>query len=1764
MGLFNASNALTEKWREGVVWSGRVVKACLGRRLSRLVFGPVPPVEEQIEVPPPLDGSQLSFFDNFRVVSGVPVFVLSLDGSDGRAKLGKLSQTSDRNSRLGTPAASTVGESAAPDDPTGERDLWQSLRELWQKAPEGIGFDVSEDGEAMGSRSPQLSRDSSEYPSKSSQLPGRLGMIAEILAQERAAALRDHRPWRWDDPQPSDSDDGPRGCITCCRFSSDGTRLMTGHSDGTVRVFDADHGRQVAVQLSVHSDEVADCCFAAGTDKNSEIMLSVDRAGHYVAWSRLKDSKIAGLKETTKRDKLGSYWDEPKYESAEMQLPKFQEDGSRLVCPVKAWDTSSDTLGCVLFIFDVHTSSNLPLLKSELFLAFSYSPNAYIAYDIAECLFSPTGQGLMVGVHGRNEEENILVVWPDYQEQQEDSYRLEGTFGAWSQDDALVVTWYSPVDDNFMETDGACAVWDITKMTTARLPLERDVKVSLEGSSQRVSEVKKAHPRFSAGYEILKDPLGRNIEWCSFLSRDMLLTCTTVDGVEVTVWDTRNVSRLTAWHVLDTKLSSRDQGGQGTRLANGRAWEGKWGRREPSWGLHPFSLAKGGHWLGFYSAQGNAGWIWDAEKGVEFLRFSLPPDLLQGNQGGADLMLAKNASKFAVCGAGQVLIFDPRALDGGMLRGVTRTYLDNQFECDVAHDLSLKAEGTRKGTSPKQNALCHFSQDGDKVGLLYSPSERMHMWDLGSGMRYEVVCREDDEGDTRNFSDFCFASMGDLARFATCMADGSVYLWRLVDDKQDGCAKWLRKIGQLTPAKSPILALCFSKKPIVPSRDPTKEEETVVACEKRGKLVWLDPATGSTIASVQTGPSTPAVNFKCRFSADGSKAAVFIGGQEVVIYNLVSGEILRGPHRYEPGVGPPNISFAGENAVMGLGNDPDLDPEHPNRFVQCKPQMDDPAVASTVWRTPDNLVLSDKGEWVVVAGDFREDTPFGRHRPAPRERSKRAALGSELYAPVNRIRVMHVEDAQPVKELEGLSLHPSVTAVSCEGRRVASVAGGSNLVVWTPYATRNCIPDYNYFLMDGKQPTQEEVEGLLAKHGPSVLNYPDHKGMSIVLHCVDNANTELLHWMLDWAQKHGVKVQLEMTFGMEHHWKRNKVPKNGLYLAVQRRSPGCVRVILKNLLRGLTTEYALSAMFRDSLVKLARVYPSLFYRVLKKDKFLREVGKLQAPEALLRKKKFLVMTDDRLLADHPRPNKQALADMWRFEEKINEHRLYNSKPTPAVAKVIPYADIAKIGSKGILRNLLIADVDHHAFATLPMMCVIKYKWSAYGRQLLLEEIWHYSVMLIFFVVYCFLLGYQPSFDDTSDVFTGGRSQAALVFLFLSVAMAALSLVRDARQLKTYWEDSRLKGLQYWISSPWNWLELASYIFLVFVIPAMHLTADSRHSSTQLSNVVAVEVILISIRLLYYAQAFEHTAPMVIMIREIVKDIRFFLFLGFAVLFGFGFAFFVLYRHERNGEGVSGEETDEAIDTQFGNIGRSMITMFGMMLGEFDFDVLYAPRNAEVSIALFIVYMGVMMIILLNLLIAIMGDSYSNIKDSENAHFMKARAEAIDDVESMMSTDRRRKIDEGIGQYLHVLVPRHPRGRLPELEGQGRAMEKRFRRVMKGGLRKTQQILKKALAGQKKLHREFRSVVGIQGGRQKTMKRPKSEGALWLLGRRTSTKAGLDDLYDYDSTEVQPLSRRSSVSSSSSSSSASATPSYSLTSSSSNSSGIGSDDGDNED
>ncbi|CAF3432259.1 unnamed protein product [Rotaria sp. Silwood1] len=143
-------------------------------------------------------------------------------------------------------------------------------------------------------------------------------------------------------------------------------------------------------------------------------------------------------------------------------------------------------------------------------------------------------------------------------------------------------------------------------------------------------------------------------------------------------------------------------------------------------------------------------------------------------------------------------------------------------------------------------------------------------------------------------------------------------------------------------------------------------------------------------------------------------------------------------------------------------------------------------------------------------------------------------------------------------------------------------------------------------------------------------------------------------------------------------------------------------------------------------------------------------------------------------------------------------------------------------------------------------------------------------------------------------------------------------------------------------------------------------------------------------MLFFVMAFRLTGPFVVMIYEMLfNDVLRFFIIYIVFLVGFSQAFFVLF--DNNG---------------FSGFLVSVKQSFLGMLGDFDLDAYTDTTYRYISVTLLISYIIVVTILLLNLLIAMMGDTYGNVIEGATQIWHLERARIVFAIENEMSTEER--------------------------------------------------------------------------------------------------------------------------------------------------------------
>ncbi|CAF3001819.1 unnamed protein product [Rotaria socialis] len=174
----------------------------------------------------------------------------------------------------------------------------------------------------------------------------------------------------------------------------------------------------------------------------------------------------------------------------------------------------------------------------------------------------------------------------------------------------------------------------------------------------------------------------------------------------------------------------------------------------------------------------------------------------------------------------------------------------------------------------------------------------------------------------------------------------------------------------------------------------------------------------------------------------------------------------------------------------------------------------------------------------------------------------------------------------------------------------------------------------------------------------------------------------------------------------------------------------------------------------------------------------------------------------------------------------------------------------------------------------------------------------------------------------------------------------------------------------------------STIFIVNILRALNMEAETA--------ALAIASLLGWGYMLFFVMAFRLTGPFVVMIYEMLfNDVLRFCIIYVVFLIGFSQTFFILFDYN----GFTGFLT-------------SVKQCFLGMLGDFDLDSYAETKHSYISVTFLLFYIIVVTILLLNLLVAMMGDTYGNIIEGATQVWHLERARIVFAIENEMESAER--------------------------------------------------------------------------------------------------------------------------------------------------------------
>ena len=222
----------------------------------------------------------------------------------------------------------------------------------------------------------------------------------------------------------------------------------------------------------------------------------------------------------------------------------------------------------------------------------------------------------------------------------------------------------------------------------------------------------------------------------------------------------------------------------------------------------------------------------------------------------------------------------------------------------------------------------------------------------------------------------------------------------------------------------------------------------------------------------------------------------------------------------------------------------------------------------------------------------------------------------------------------------------------------------------------------------------------------------------------------------------------------------------------------------------------------------------------------------------------------------------------------------------------------------------------------------------------------------------------------------------------------------------------------YIYDRWNLLYVFSFLLNISLV-ANH-SSDYFQSDPYNSTMVgAVAVLLVWVMIFYWCRLSENFAFYVLMMTESFYDIRFFLLLFFLVSLTFGNAMLILDLKLKNMAVGAGEEYNPLMEAYMGlDFLDAFLNQYMLGLGEFNYGDFEGNKLTKMAWLFFFCATIITNIAFLNVLIAIVSDTYSRITEAKERYALMQRTKIYADFIYTVRLSRRLTTYN----YLYVVTP----------------------------------------------------------------------------------------------------------------------------------------------
>jgi len=355
---------------------------------------------------------------------------------------------------------------------------------------------------------------------------------------------------------------------------------------------------------------------------------------------------------------------------------------------------------------------------------------------------------------------------------------------------------------------------------------------------------------------------------------------------------------------------------------------------------------------------------------------------------------------------------------------------------------------------------------------------------------------------------------------------------------------------------------------------------------------------------------------------------------------------------------------------------------------------------------------------------------------------------------------------------------------------------------------------------------------------------------------------------------------------------------------------------------------------------------------------------------------------------------------------------------------------------------------------------------------------------VFYFVYYVCWITQVEKVAASSVSEANREWGLLaVLLFFNTLFAVKELVQ-----------SQFGQHNAYFRSMWNLFDILSFIGVYLYACDIMFGIFAQEGHIPLSVVTSI---FLTLKLLSYLRGFGSTGWLIAVLIANFQDVRGFLIILVAMLVGFSVSFRALFA-------ATGDES-------FGSLKRAFLSTFELTLtGTYDTALLVSAEYTILSSIIFILAITCVLVVALNALISILGDSYARVQKNAIANRRRERAALIVEYMILLPEWKRKSVEEN-AKWFHSLMEVDADGALLDetddwvggLNALKSDMEM-YQKALADNHQRALLTLKEEVEGEiQSFRKEMISLLGQLSTDIKVLKKRQAEGGITFSGRNVA-------------------------------------------------------------